>query len=359
VLAITSIGMVTAVGHDSLTSCASIRAGLSRRDSLPSVSVLGVESGEEEPVFGAPVAILTTGRVLAGRWGPLALRSLTECARNVEAGRKVDAAFWERVGLVVALPEVVHARFDSDEACGEQEVSQALLPTILESFGRPIRPENVRVICRGHAGIAAACVDAEGWIAKRRVDRVIVAGADSYLDPHSVAWLDSEDRLRTESNPAGVLPGEAGGAFMLEATEGRAAGVQPRAVLVGAKLGFESKNWGARELSHGQGLSAAAQTLLEGARATGIRTLISDVNGETWRSHELGSVRMRMRELLAEDLDVVLPAASLGDVGAASAAIAIGICAESFARRYAKADNVLVLSSSDSGDVGVLLVARP
>jgi 3-oxoacyl-[acyl-carrier-protein] synthase-1 len=50
---------------------------------------------------------------------------------------------------------------------------------------------------------------------------------------------------------------------------------------------------------------------------------------------------------------------SLGDVGAASGAVALAVAAQAFARGYATADQALVTSSSDHGDVAAACVRRP
>ncbi len=52
----------------------------------------------------------------------------------------------------------------------------------------------------------------------------------------------------------------------------------------------------------------------------------------------------------------MVPAASLGDVGAASGAVARGVTARSFARGYARGPATLIVSSSERGDVGALVL---
>lgn len=357
-LAITGTGMVTSVGHDSKTSCASIRAGISRREPIEFISVIGEESGEEEPVSGCPVAVTMRGFVLVGRWVRLALACLEDCARNLEEMQPITDGYWQNVGLIAVLPELNHRRFDSDDTATEEDVANVFLTPVLQSFSRPLMSANARAICRGHAGIAIACEEAAEWMSSGAVQRVLVIGVDSYMDPQSIDWLDSQDRLFTEGNPAGVVPGEAAAGFMLEGPSAK--GGHTSATLHSVSTGFENRNFASEQLSYGEALSSVAANLVQSDTAANprIRQVISDMNGEHWRSHELGCSRMRLREQFADDVDTILPAASIGEVGAASGAVAINLCAEAFDRRYAKSGCFYIFSSSDNGEIGVMKIVR-
>src|SRR5262252_9886938 len=94
-LAITALGAVTSVGIDAVTTCASIRAGLSRPEALDGAIVLDLEDYQEVPVTGHQVGTLTRGFSNVGRWlqlAPVALRDL--CVSGSLPLPQADAAFW-------------------------------------------------------------------------------------------------------------------------------------------------------------------------------------------------------------------------------------------------------------------------
>lgn len=356
-LSITATGMVTAVGYDARTSCASIRAGIVRLEPLEFCSTLGEDSGEEAPVLGCSADIVTRGFVLIGRWARLAAMALEDCTRELDA-RGNDVAQWQSTGMIIVLPQLTPARFESDADFAEGDAAKSFLSALRAIWSRPMPQTAVKVLCRGHAGTAIACREASEWLAAKSCSRVIVVGVDSTADAHGVEWLESGSRLRTESNPAGVLPGEAAAAFVLELPGGPGTRAAPAgASLLDVRTGRESRSFESGELSYGAALAAAAGELA--AHAGGpIRQVVSDINGETWRAHELGCVRMHLRTQFADDAEIVVPAASVGDVGAASGALAVNLSVEAFRRGYAGGERIFVFSSSESGEVGVLALGR-
>jgi 3-oxoacyl-[acyl-carrier-protein] synthase-1 len=110
--------------------------------------------------------------------------------------------------------------------------------------------------------------------------------------------------------------------------------------------------------NRGVSLSKAIQQALQadGATASFSGDLISDHNGEEWRAVELAGARLLLDTQLNRDASLILPAACIGDVGAASGAVAVGVAVRAFMRNYASSDRVLVLCSSDHGDVGAILL---
>ena len=75
---------------------------------------------------------------------------------------------------------------------------------------------------------------------------------------------------------------------------------------------------------------------------------IGDLNGESWRSQDWGSALVRLGPLLTDRVEWLFPSDSLGETGAASAAIAICLGATALARGYAT-DAVLISASAESG----------
>jgi len=67
------------VGHDAITTCAAVRAGIVRRTPLDGVTALDDDDDEMEvEVFGAPVTPLTDGFIQTGAWVRMALRAMED-----------------------------------------------------------------------------------------------------------------------------------------------------------------------------------------------------------------------------------------------------------------------------------------
>jgi 3-oxoacyl-[acyl-carrier-protein] synthase-1 len=113
-------------------------------------------------------------------------------------------------------------------------------------------------------------------------------------------------------------------------------------------------------VNKGLGLSRALARTLEVAspRAPFVGDLISDQNGENWRAGELSYARLRLTGRLGEGLRLMLPAISLGDVGAATAGVAVCVAASALVRGYSASDRVLIAASSEGGQVGSVSLRR-
>jgi 3-oxoacyl-[acyl-carrier-protein] synthase-1 len=154
------------------------------------------------------------------------------------------------------------------------------------------------------------------------------------------------------------MPGEAAACVLLESEPvARRRSARVEALLVAAASGQEPNHFFSGEVSMGVALGdAIAQVIPQGAPFTG--DLFADLNGEPWRAYELGCARVRLSQFLSESVRMVLPAASLGETGAASGLVALCAAVRSFVRGYGHAGQALISSSSEHGHVGALHLAR-
>jgi 3-oxoacyl-[acyl-carrier-protein] synthase-1 len=85
---------------------------------------------------------------------------------------------------------------------------------------------------------------------------------------------------------------------------------------------------------------------------------ITDQNGELYRATEWGNVVVRLVGYSQAFADPVLwyPAASFGDTGAVSGAVAICMAVNAFARGYAPAQTVAILSSAEDPSRAAVLL---
>jgi 3-oxoacyl-[acyl-carrier-protein] synthase-1 len=344
-LAVTAIGMVTPVGLDAKSSCASLRAGLSLMQELDYFSVEN-EWFQDNPVVGCPVTGVTDGMLGLGRWSKLGARGL----EDLIAGAKLDAKDLAATGLFVALPTLDRPGVDA-------RIATMLGRRFAEWLDVPSLETSTRVFPRGHAGAVEATMAARDALAQREITRAIVGGIDSLLEPDTLAYLLDKRRLKSEDQIDGLIPGEGAAFFALEPErEASRRGAEVLAVLDGAASAVEPITVWSDEASPATGLSQAIDDvfarLVDRGADTGL--LIGDLNGETYRARELGLIAPRVLAHLRPGWKLWHPADCIGDTGAAAGAIAACMAARAFQRGYARVPRVLVFAGSDDGLRGAL-----
>jgi len=360
-LVITSLGMISSVGYDVVTSCASVRAGIRRPREICHFSVLDEESQEMLPLTGCQIHGYTEGFNIIGFWVRVGLSCLNDLIGYGALPEKCNKAFWSNTGLIAVTPPISDARFNSDESFTPLMLKQAYFDRLMELFDVPISQENLGVVCAGHAGAIAAIRQAKTIIAEQNLERIIILAVDSYLDPMTLDWLEEHGRLKTSGNPVGLTPGEAGACFMVESVlsaQNRHAPIQ--AFIKEPALAVEKNHFFSNAPNQGDGLAAVISDALSQTEVSGSfhGTIFSDLNGETWRAYELGTAMVRVPYLLRNDNKFIYPSEYLGEIGAASGAVAICLAARSFQRGYSDCNTILVISSSDYGQVGAVCLSR-
>src|SRR5262249_30742717 len=140
---------------------------------------------------------------------------LDDLARTAALPSAEDRRFWERTELLVIVPAQLADRF-GEGADDLQDLRVAYLERLLGLWGRPIGAGSAALVAGGHAGAIVALERAWEIVTAHVADRVILIGADSYLDNLSLTYLAEAHRLKTNENPAGLSPGQAAAAVLLE-----------------------------------------------------------------------------------------------------------------------------------------------
>ncbi len=342
-LAITGLGMVSAVGWDVVGSCAAIRAGINR---FREVDTFGARAPHEE---GEPEPVVASG-VLTER-GPdwavrLLTRALEDLIRNARLGRK-DLA---RIRLVLSLPE---ATLSTAHAA----LHKTLLPTLVARTGLSTAAS---VISHGgNAGMLRCVQDALTAVTQPKWEACIVAGVDSHLFSEELARLDRAGRLKTPRNRDGFIPGECATAVLLERhSDALKRGAVPIASVVAAATAAEKRTIGSGDQSTGEGLATAIRTVCASGLPQGAPWVICDLNGESYKFREWGVVRVRLTQELNGLRRLWHPADCLGDVGASTGGVLMSVVGRSFQRGYAPADRALVWAGNDDGQRTALVLAR-
>ncbi|MCY1074092.1 hypothetical protein [Archangium lansingense] len=354
-LAITSLGMISSIGHSVVEACAALRAGIVRPRPLPGCDALDVDLGELVPVVGHPVAGITDGFYLSGVWLRLAERAVSDLLSWGEVPGPEDADFWAGCDVLLVTPCLDPERFP---ILTDAETVTAMTSEYVEGFLEltrlPVASRSIQVLSAGHVGVARALELAGQRARAGSARRCLVVAADSYVDPDALDWLAWHRRLKVPDRAVGLMPGEAAAAVMVESQQSvRARKAKVRAWVDRVSFGAAHDRASSRD---GAGLAAAVAPLLE--PGTGLAAdVLCDINGEEWRARGYGNALVRLGARLGQHA-LILPAGSLGDTGAASGAIALCAATRAFERNYARSDLALVLSTSENGESAAIRVRR-
>jgi 3-oxoacyl-[acyl-carrier-protein] synthase-1 len=359
-LAITSLGMVSSVGLGVVSSCAAIRAGVVRPQPLRSFQLLESEPVEPLPLVVHAIEGYTEGFLEVGRWLRLASGAFDDLLTYGTPIDRSNKSFWKQTGLIAALPFP-----DEDSLSGHPERDRELLRRayvlpLLRIVGVPIPAENARLLWSGHAGALEAVCQAQHMLESGHVERVVVIAADSYLDEHLLEELLDQRRLKSPSVPCGLMPGEAAACFLLETRRSlRARQAQPEATIRGAVTAIQ-EGFSRTSPPTGELLAQVTRRALDMAGRTSpfAGDLHTDLNGEDWRASHLAYARVRLSERLSPDIRLRTTALCLGDVGAASGAVALCAACRAWRRGYSLTDASLILMLSERGHGGALFLER-
>ncbi len=341
-------GAQTAVGHSLVASAAATRAGLGQ---LVEHAKLVDRSGE--PVVVASAPWLDDDLDGAARLIQLGRRAVRGAL--AQAGRRSRRSFeGAPLQVFLALPPPRPGRAPDLEAQVATGLGEAL-----EGLGSEVA---IEVIPRGHAAGLAAIARAHQAIREGRAEICLAGGIDSYLDPATIAWLDETHQLRSTENRWGFTPGEAAG-FCVLASEAYVSRHRLRslAAVLGVGLAEEPHRIKSGTVCTGEGLTRAFESALaalpDGAR---VDRQLCDLNGEPYRTDELGFTLVRTARRFVDPSAIVAPADGWGDIGAATGPLLAGLVTAAVARGHARDRHSLLWASSEDGlRAAVLISAEP
>lgn len=348
-VALSGVGMVTPLGDGADASCAALRAGISRYQEMPWLGA-GLVDRDERPVIpvGATIREWAEGYTGLGRFTRLAANAL----RDLFDRAGVTPADLASAAVYVALPEEGRPGVDP-------RVASSLGARIDEWLG--LRSAlRMKAIPRGHAGFVEALSLAARDVAEGRAPRAIVGGVDSLVDARTVEALFRAKRLKAGDRPVGLFPGEGAAFALIEPIA--TASKRPawsRVTIEGAATSTE----GALDPSKpslGVGLGDALRRTMAALadRGESVGLVVSDMNGEPWRSEELAYAMTRALSGAKTPFRLWHAADCIGDTGAAAPAVGLGMAARALAKGYARTATALVVASSDGGLKGSFAVRK-
>ncbi|GEL75587.1 hypothetical protein [Myxococcus virescens] len=337
-------GARTPAGTTAESVAAAVRAGISR------VRLLQVpELGRQAESF-----IARDGLLDAQEWSGAARMAALGAAALDEVLAKLAPALPPEnveVPVLVGLPE---------ERPGWRAADASRVVAALSALGSERLRLRVEPRLTGHASALEGLREAVTRVS--RAPLVIVGGVDSYHDVQTLAWLRERNQWLEEGRRTGFAPSE-GAAFVavMTAPHARRWGFAPHAMVRATATARETKRIHTEDLNLGEGLTVAvgeALAPLDGTREV-VASVHSDLNGERYRSEEWGFVALRLGAAFRDATAIHTPVSSCGEVGAATGALNLILCAQSWRRRYASGSRALLWGSSEAGLRAAALLEEP
>lgn len=200
------------------------------------------------------------------------------------------------------------------------EAANALGDRLVGSTIGGIQISKVHLRPFGHAAGLESLGFVAQEVARGKIDAMLVAGVDSYFHADTVDWLESHRQLMNATNRSAFVPGEGAGVCLVGSSDfARSLSLKAQNCVLGFSRSEEPAILKSRDVCIGLGMSEAismiTQPLNQGER---ISAIVSDQNGERYRSDEWGFMALRHGVHFDDVTDYLAPAAWWGDMGAAS-----------------------------------------
>lgn len=332
------------VGLTAETTAAAIRAGISRVREHPSLI-----DGSGDQLLCGQDGLLGSTLPCVERISQLDATTLRRALeKTLSSGRRASS-----VPVLLALPTPRPGFTSGDVARIVAAVQTAGAPPTLNL--------TVKALGTGHAGVHEALSEARKRIELGDTDFCAVTAADSYLDPHTVDWLDADRKLTRANARSGFHPGEAS-ATLIVANSSVMRDLRSVSLATLRAIGLAQEvhdmHTGAGPLgeAYTQALSQAASDTLE--QRGYIHDVYCDINGERSRTTDWGFVSLRLGQWFRKTSEYTTPVVACGDVGAATGALNAVLAIRAWERNYAHGPRALICGSSWHGTRGAILLER-
>jgi|SRR5579872_5166125 len=334
-LAVTGMGLVTAVGYNAAASLAALRAGVSGVRTL----------AWADPQSGEP---FRCARVwFPQRWGGVRMIADLVAPAILECLSAAGAQPLQSIPILLGVSE--------PERPGRPAALESeLLDVLYARLGGSPHPQS-RVYANGQTGCAHALLEAQQLLESRRARAVVIAGVDSFIDREMLEAYARRRRILTAENFNGFLPGEAGAAVLVSAPPREFGGVR----ISGWGYARESAAIEDTKPFRAEGMTQAVREALHtaGVGLPQIAFRVTDISGEHYKFKEAMFVAMRLDKTpRAEPLDLWHPIEYLGEIGAAILPCLLAWISHAIRCGYAPGPRALCHIGNDAGERAAFVV---
>ncbi|NOU21937.1 MAG: 3-oxoacyl-ACP synthase [Methyloglobulus sp.] len=335
---IESTGMVCSVGLTAESACAAMRAGIANFQELPYLDNQG------EPIIGAMVPDLPPDMKRGERLGELLAMAITDCLKN----NAIQSL--ENIPILVGLAE-------PDRPGGGAGLADEIFDLMYEKLGLRFHPQLSRTIATGHTSGFEGLRIARELFKNTEVSACLVCGVDSYINPDTLQWLDQNQRLKSQENSDGVIPGETSAAVLI--TKRHQLNNKLSLRVIGLGFGVEIATIFNDEPFLGLGLTKATREALDqgGVQFHQIDLRISDITGESYGFREQALVKGRLLRVRKDDFPIWHCADSVGDCGAGAGVVQLVLAYQALLKGYMPGELVMGFTSSHYGARSTVLIS--
>ena len=335
-LTVCASGMVTGVGLNSPSSCAAIRCGITN---FEETRFMGSD-GEWITGCIAPLDKPWRGR---SKLVHLVAPTIHECLESVE---NVEP---ERIPLLLCVAE-------KDRPGRLDGIDVRLLNEIQDELDLRFHKSSIS-IPQGRISGVVALRQAYTFFQQMKVPYCIIAGVDTFLTARTLSHLEKRERILTESNSDGFIPGEAGAAVLISYGDHI---TEDQISVRGIGFGNEEAHIDSGEPLRAEGL---VQAIKEASGASGMTIAdldyrITDANGEQYVFKEAALALTRTLRERKVGFDIWHPADSVGEVGAAIVPVVLSVAMTAGKKGYAPGNGVLCHFGNDDGQRAVIFLGR-
>lgn len=324
-LAIQRTGLVTSVGLTAPSACAAIRAKITN----PSETRFIDSNGQWIMAHEVPLEQPWRGLSKLARMAAMAIE---ECLEDIPQDT------WRQIPLLLCVAE--HDRPGRLAGLDDQ-----LFIDIQQLLGANFSPDS-SIVAHGRASMVVALAAADKLLQQKKCTHVLVAAADSLLTWPTLSVYEKADRLLTEKNSNGFMPGEAGGAVLLGLPSNN---IELRCTGIG--FAIEKAHLESGEPLRADGMSAAIKQALTdaGHQMHDMDYRITDISGEQYYFKEAALAVSRTMRQRKEEFDIWHPAECTGETGAASGLAMLAVTDVACRKGYTMGPRIMAHMANDSG----------
>jgi hypothetical protein len=343
------VGLVTSLGNDARQSVAASAAGILRAAELPGVKVAATDMGVDEvPVVGHAVP-LAQGFAGVGRLLALGVAALADLQSVLEDGKS------KRTAMLVALPPPFYELDPPPTQLprDQPEMYGDFIPR-LARLAKLEAPAVSRVYCRTQSDFVAALDEAFVLLRRRVVERCIIGGIDTLVDSSTLEALLDGGLAKTDDDPARLSPGEAAGFLCLEAE--RSGGVPALGFIDEWVQDAEPSTRFNGDPAVGRALARSIANTLRDRPRPGV--VIGQLNGDERRAMDWGHALVWLSANAGlKGVAEVYPAASFGEIGAATGPASVALALDAVSRAEGGAPCLVWLYGDDGSRASFLVHA--